>query len=128
MIKYIVDNRVGDSIIVDTENLDNVKALHSDWMVDYTYFIDKDGEVVVKDGDDIVTKLNVKANDVLLKLYSPTGDGRKEFVVLSSDQIRDYVICRKEFEAKRKAEREADRCCGDRAKCSCNNTDVEAVN
>lgn len=119
MIKYIVDNRAGDLISVDTENVDNVKTLRSDWMIDYTYVIDRDGEVVVKDGNDIVTKLNVKANDVLLKLYSPIDDGKKEFVVLSNDYIRDYVIRKKEFEAKQKEKRNAEKCCGDCVNCPC---------
>lgn len=119
MIKYIVDNRAGDLISIDTENLDNVKSLRSDWMIDYTYIINEDGKIIVKDGDIVVNTLDVKANDVLLKLYSPTGDGKREFVVLSSDQIRDYVIRKKEFEAKQKEERKANQCCGDCVSCSC---------
>lgn len=114
-----MDNRSGDSISIDTENMDNVKALRSDWMIDYTYIIDKDGEVVVKDGNEVVNRFDVKANDVVLKLYSPTGNGKREFAVLSSDQIRDYVIRKKEFEAKQKEERNANKCCGDCVSCSC---------
>lgn len=119
MIKYIIDNKVGDMVSVDTDNVDNTKVLRSDWMIDYTYVINNDGVVIVKDDDEVVTKLAVKANDVLLKLYSPTGDGKREFVVLSSDQIRDYVIRKKEFEAKQKEERKANKCCENCNECSC---------
>lgn len=125
MIKYIVDNQAGNLISLDTENLSGTKVLRSEWIINCTYIMDEDGEVLIKDDDgNIANRLDVKANDVIVKLYSPTGDNKAEIVILDSDQIRDYVIRRKEFEAKQREENETNKHWADCVACSCKEKDA----
>lgn len=125
MIKYIVNNRAGDLISLDTENLSSAKVLRSEWVIDRTYIADKDGEVLIKDDDgNIANRLDVKANDVIVKLYSPTGDNKKEIVILSGDEIRDHIIRKKEFEAKQREENKTNKHYEDCVACSCKEKDA----
>lgn len=125
MIKYIVDNQAGNLISLDTENLSGTKVLRSEWVIDRTYIADKDGEVLIKDDDgNIANRLDVKANDVIVKLYSPTGDNKKEIVILSGDEIRDHIIRKKEFEAKQREENKTNKHYEDCVACSCKEKDA----
>ena len=86
--------------------------------IDYRYIIPEDGilEITGEDGDK--KSIKVKQYDVLLKMYSTTGDyDDKEFIVIDNPELKDYYRRRIErLEADRKARKAVS---GEKVCCDC---------
>lgn len=123
MIKYIANGR-GSIIVINTENLAEARTMQSEWMIDYVYIFDHDGEVILNKKDGTTENFNVKKNDVVLQLYSAEREGRGEYVILSNDQISNWVERRRradeEIEKEQEARREACKKCECRDNCEDN--------
>lgn len=117
MVKYYTKRTDYDIIKVDIEN-DLVQSIDRNANVDYVYFIDEDGTIIVKD-DDKVEKIEVNAGDVVVKFYSADENYKnKEYYVIRNEGIIDYFKrYRNHMEESRK-----NKCCNccecnDRVKC-----------
>lgn len=128
MIKYIANER-GGIIVINTENLAEARTMQSAWMIDYVYIFDHDGEVILNKKDGTTENFNVKKNDVVLQLYSAEHEGRGEYVILSNDQISNWVERRRradeEIEKEREARRETCKKCECRDNCE-DNSELDA--
>lgn len=128
MIKYIANER-GSIIVINTENLAEARTMQSEWMIDYVYIFDHDGEVILNKKDGTTENFNVKKNDVVLQLYSAEREGRGEYVILSNDQISNWVERRRradeEIEKEQEARREACKKCECRDNCE-DNSELDA--
>lgn len=112
MVKYYTNRTNYDIIKVDIEN-DLVQPIDRNANVDYVYFIDEDGTIIVKD-DDKVEKIEVNAGDVVVKFYSADENYKnKEYYVIRHEGIIDYFKrYRNHMEESRK-----NKCCNC---CECN--------
>lgn len=104
MVKFCA--RVNDSNIyrVDFEKEEFESVSHfSD--IDYRYIIPEDGILEITDKNGNKKSIEVKQYDLLLKMYSTTGDyDDKEFIVIDNPELKDYYRRRIErLEADRKA-------------------------
>lgn len=116
MIKYCakVNNANIYKVDFEKEEFESVDYF-SDF--DYRYIIPEDGILEITDKNGNKKSIEVKQYDLLLKMYSTTGDyDDKEFIVIDNPELKDYYRRRIErLEADRKARKVTteERCCCD---------------
>lgn len=116
MIKYCakVNNANIYKVDFEKEEFESV-SYFSD--IDYRYIIPEDGILEITDKNGNKKSIEVKQYDLLLKMYSTTGDyDDKEFIVIDNPELKDYYRRRIErLEADRKARKVTteERCCCD---------------
>lgn len=116
MIKYCAKVNNANIYKVDFEKEEFESVSHfSD--IDYRYIIPEDGILEITDKNGNKKSIEVKQYDLLLKMYSTTGDyDDKEFIVIDNPELKDYYRRRIErLEADRKARKVTteERCCCD---------------
>lgn len=86
--------------------------------LDYRYIIPEDGILEITDKNGNKKSIEVKQYDMLLKMYSTTGDyDDKEFIVIDNPELKDYYRRRIErLEADRKARKAVS---GEKVCCDC---------
>lgn len=115
MVKYCAKVNNANIYKVDFEKEEFESVSHfSD--IDYRYIIPEDGILEITDKDGNKKSIEVKQYDMLLKMYSTTGDyDDKEFIVIDNPELKDYYRRRIErLEADRKARKvttEKECCC-----------------
>lgn len=116
MVKYCakVNNANIYKVDFEKEEFESV-SYFSD--IDYRYIIPEDGILEITDKNGNKKSIEVKQYDMLLKMYSTTGDyDDKEFIVIDNPELKDYYRRRIErLEADRKARKVTteERCCCD---------------
>lgn len=116
MVKYCAKINNANIYKVDFEKEEFESVSHfSD--IDYRYIMPEDGILEITDKNGNKKSIEVKQYDLLLKMYSTTGDyDDKEFIVIDNPELKDYYRRRIErLEADRKARKVAteERCCCD---------------
>lgn len=116
MVKYCAKVNNANIYKVDFEKEEFESVSHfSD--IDYRYIIPEDGILEITDKNGNKKSIEVKQYDMLLKMYSTTGDyDDKEFIVIDNPELKDYYRRRIErLEADRKARKVTteERCCCD---------------
>lgn len=116
MVKYCAKINNASIYKVDFEKEEFESVSHfSD--IDYRYVIPEDGILEITDKNGNKKSIEVKQYDLLLKMYSTTGDyDDKEFIVIDNPELKDYYRRRIErLEADRKARKVTTekRCCCD---------------
>lgn len=116
MVKYCAKINNANIYKVDFEKEEFESVSHfSD--IDYRYIIPEDGILEITDKNGNKKSIEVKQYDLLLKMYSTTGDyDDKEFIVIDNPELKDYYRRRVErLEADRKARKVTteERCCCD---------------
>lgn len=116
MVKYCAKVNNANIYKVDFEKEEFESVSHfSD--TDYRYIIPEDGILEITDKNGNKKSIEVKQYDLLLKMYSTTGDyDDKEFIVIDNPELKDYYRRRIErLEADRKARKVTteERCCCD---------------
>lgn len=85
--------------------------------IDYRYIIPEDGILEITDKNGNKKSIEVKQYDLLLKMYSTTGDyDDKEFIVIDNPELKDYYrrrIERREADRKARKVTTEERCCCD---------------
>ncbi len=117
MVKYCAKINNANIYKVDFEKEEFESVSHfSD--VDYRYIMPEDGILEITDKNGNKKTIEVKQYDVLLKMYSTTGDyDDKEFIVIDNPELKDYYRRRIErLEADRKARKVA---INERGCCDC---------
>lgn len=116
MVKYCakINNANIYKVDFEKEEFESV-SYFSD--IDYHYVIPEDGILEITDKNGNKKSIEVKQYDLLLKMYSTTGDyDDKEFIVIDNPELKDYYRRRIErLEANRKARKVTTekRCCCD---------------
>lgn len=117
MVKYCakVNNANIYKVDFEKEEFESV-SYFSD--IDYCYIIPEDGILEITDKNGNKKSIEVKQYDMLLKMYSTTGDyGDKEFIVIDNPELKDYYRRRIErLEADRKARKAVS---GEKVCCDC---------
>lgn len=116
MVKYCAKVNNANIYKVDFEKEEFESVSHfSD--IDYRYIMPEDGILEITDKNGNKKSIEVKQYDLLLKMYSTTGDyDDKEFIVIDNPELKDYYRRRIErLEADRKARKVAteEGCCCD---------------
>lgn len=116
MVKYCAKVNNANIYKVDFEKEEFESVSHfSD--IDYHYIMPEDGILEITDKNGNKKSIEVKQYDMLLKMYSTTGDyDDKEFIVIDNPELKDYYRRRIErLEADRKARKVTTkkRCCCD---------------
>lgn len=117
MVKYCAKVNNANIYKVDFEKEEFESVSHfSD--IDYRYIMPEDGILEITDKNGNKKTIEVKQYDVLLKMYSTTGDyDDKEFIVIDNPELKDYYRRRIErLEADRKARKAA---INERGCCDC---------
>lgn len=106
MVKYCakVNNANIYKVDFEKEEFESV-GYFSD--IDYRYIIPEDGILEITDKNGNKKSIEVKQYDMILKMYSTTGDyDDKEFIVIDNPELKDYYRRRIErLEADRRIER-----------------------
>ena len=116
MVKYCakINNANIYKVDFEKEEFESV-SYFSD--IDYRYIIPEDGILEITDKNGNKKSIEVKQYDLLLKMYSTTGDyDDYEFIVIDNPELKDYYRRRIErLEADRKARKVTteERCCCD---------------
>lgn len=116
MVKYCakINNANIYKVDFEKEEFESV-SYFSD--IDHRYVIPEDGILEITDKNGNKKSIEVKQYDLLLKMYSTTGDyDDKEFIVIDNPELKDYYRRRIErLEADRKARKVTteERCCCD---------------
>lgn len=117
MVKYCakVNNANIYKVDFEKEEFESV-SYFSD--IDYRYIIPEDGILEITDKNGNKKSIEVKQYDMLLKMYSTTGDyDDKEFIVIDNPELKDYYRRRIERpEADRKARKAVS---GEKVCCDC---------
>ena len=117
MVKYCakVNNANIYKVDFEKEEFESV-GYFSD--IDYRYIIPEDGILEITDKNGNKKSIEVKQYDLLLKMYSTTGDyDDKEFIVIDNPELKDYYRRRIErLEADRKARKAVS---GEKVCCDC---------
>lgn len=117
MVKFYA--RVDNSNIyrVDFEK-EEFKAIGSFNDVDYIYIMPENGILEITDKDSNKKSIEVKQYDIILRMYSTTGNYYdKEYIVIDNPELKDYYRRRIEIlEADRKARKVA---INERGCCDC---------
>lgn len=104
MVKYCakVNNANIYKVDFEKEEFESV-SYFSD--IDYRYIMPEDGILEITDKNGNKKSIEVKQYDLILKMYSTTGDyDDKEFIVIDNPELKDYYRRRVErLEADRKA-------------------------
>ena len=117
MVKYCAKVNNANIYKVDFEKEEFESVSHfSD--IDYRYIIPEDGILELTDKNGNKKSIEVKQYDLLLKMYSTTGDyDDKEFIVIDNPELKDYYRRRIErLEADRKARKAVS---GEKVCCDC---------
>lgn len=104
MVKYCAKVNNANIYKVDFEKEEFESVSHfSD--IDYRYIMPEDGILEITDKNGNKKSIEVKQYDLILKMYSTTGDyDDKEFIVIDNPELKDYYRRRVErLEADRKA-------------------------
>lgn len=116
MVKYCAKINNANIYKVDFEKEEFESVSYSS-DIDYRYVIPEDGILEITDKNGNKKSIEVKQYDLLLKMYSTTGDyDDKEFIVIDNPELKDYYRRRIErLEADRKARKVTTekRCCCD---------------
>lgn len=116
MVKYCAKINNANIYKVDFEKEEFESVSHFN-DIDYRYIMPEDGILEITDKDGNKKSIEVKQYDLLLKMYSTTGDyDDKEFIVIDNPELKDYYRRRIErLEADRKARKVTteERCCCD---------------
>lgn len=116
MVKYCakINNANIYKVDFEKEEFESVSYFND---IDYRYIIPEDGILEITDKNGNKKSIEVKQYDLLLKLYSTTGDyDDKEFIVIDNPELKDYYRRRIErLEADRKARKVTTekKCCCD---------------
>ena len=116
MVKYCakINNANIYKVDFEKEEFESV-SYFSD--IDYRYIIPEDGILEITDKNGNKKSIEVKQYDMILKMYSTTGDyNDKEFIVIDNPELKDYYRRRIErLKADRKARNVTteERCCCD---------------
>lgn len=116
MVKYCakVNNAIIYKVDFEKEEFESVSHFSD---IDYRYIMPEDGILEITDKNGNKKSIEVKQYDLLLKMYSTTGDyDDKEFIVIDNPELKDYYRRRIErLEADRKARKVTteERCCCD---------------
>lgn len=116
MVKYCakINNANIYKVDFEKEEFESVSYFSN---IDYSYIIPEDGILEITDKNGNKKSIEVKQYDLLLKMYSTTGDyDDKEFIVIDNPELKDYYRRRIErLEADRKARKVTTekRCCCD---------------
>lgn len=116
MIKYCA--KVKNSIIykVDFEK-EEFEVIDHFSDIDYRYIIPEDGILEITDKNGNKKSIEVKQYDLVLKMYSTTGNyDDKEFIVIDNPELKDYYrrrIARLEANKKAKEAANNEECCCD---------------
>lgn len=116
MVKYCakINNANIYKVDFEKEEFESVRYFSD---IDYSYVIPEDGILEITDKNGNKKSIEVKQYDLLLKMYSTTGDyDDKEFIVIDNPELKDYYRRRIErLEADRKARKVTTekRCCCD---------------
>lgn len=123
MVKFYTKVKDSNIYKVNFEN-ESFEVISYFGDIDYRYIMPEDGVLEITDKDGNKKSIEVKQYDMILKMYSTTGDyADKEYIVIDNPELKDYYRRRIEkLEADRKA-REAAR----KESCSCN-VEPESVN
>lgn len=117
MVKYCakVNNANIYKVDFEKEEFESV-GYFSD--IDYRYIMPEDGILEITDKNGNKKSIEVKQYDMLLKMYSTTGDyDDKEFIVIDNPELKDYYRRRIErLEADRKARKAVS---GEKVCCDC---------
>ena len=117
MVKYCakVNNANIYKVDFEKEEFESVSYFND---IDYRYIIPEDGILEITDKNGNKKSTEVKQYDMLLKMYSTTGDyDDKEFIVIDNPELKDYYRRRVErLEADRKAREVA---INERGCCNC---------
>lgn len=123
MVKYCakINNANIYKVDFEKEEFESV-SYFSD--IDYRYIIPEDGILEITDKNGNKKSIEVKQYDLLLKMYSTTGDyDDKEFIVIDNPELKDYYRRRIErLEADRKARKVTTK-----ERCYCDCEPVEAA-
>lgn len=107
MLQYIATKKEGDILSVDFDTKKISKVRYNNG-IDYHYQVQEDGEFLV-DGEKL---FDVKAGDILLKMYSVTDNWNdKEFIKITTPELIDYFKRRDEHLATKNANNKAKCCC-----------------
>ena len=90
MVKYCakINNANIYKVDFEKEEFESV-SYFSD--IDYRYIIPEDGILEITDKNGNKKSIEVKQYDLLLKMYSTTGDyDDKEFIVIDNPELKDY--------------------------------------
>lgn len=104
MVKFCAKVKDSNIYKVDFEKEEfEVIGYFSD--IDYRYIMPEDGILEITDKDGNKKSIEVKQYDIVLKMYSTTGDyADKEYIVIDNPELKDYYRRRIErLEADRKA-------------------------
>lgn len=117
MVKYCakVNNANIYKVDFEKEEFESVRYFSD---IDYRYIMPEDGILEITDKNGNKKSIEVKQYDLILKMYSTTGDyDDKEFIVIDNPELKDYYRRRVErLEADRKA-REATT--DEKCRCDC---------
>lgn len=117
MVKYCakINNANIYKVDFEKEEFESV-SYFSD--IDYRYIIPEDGILEITDKNGNKKSIEVKQYDMLLKMYSTTGDyDDKEFIVIDNPELKDYYRRRIErLGADRKARKAVS---GEKVCCDC---------
>lgn len=117
MVKYCakINNANIYKVDFEKEEFESV-SYFSD--IDYRYIMPEDGILEITDKNGNKKSIEVKQYDLLLKMYSTTGDyDDKEFIVIDNPELKDYYRRRIErLEADRKARKAVS---GEKVCCDC---------
>lgn len=85
--------------------------------IDYCYIIPEDGILEITDKNGNKKSIEVKQYDMILKMYSTTGNYEdKEFIVIDNPELKDYYrrrIARLEADKKAREAANNEKCCCD---------------
>lgn len=122
MIKYCakVNNANIYKVDFEKEEFESVSRFSD---IDFRYIMPEDGILEIIDKNGNKKSIEVKQYDLLLKMYSTTGDyDDKEFIVIDNPELKDYYRRRIErLEADRKARKVATE---ERCYCDCEPTEA----
>lgn len=109
MVKFYTKVKDSNIYKVNFEN-ESFEVISYFGDIDYRYIMPEDGVLEITDKDGNKKSIEVKQYDMILKMYSTTGDyADKEYIVIDNPELKDYYRRRtKKLEADRKA-REAAR-------------------
>lgn len=86
MKKYFNKRTNSEVYIVEFENQKFDKLKYNSASIDYSYFIEEDGVFIVLDEDgNELESFEVKANDVVLKMYSYTKNWKEKIYIKITD-------------------------------------------
>lgn len=86
MKKYFNKRTNGDVYVVEFENQKFDTLKYNSASIDYSYFIEEDGMFIVLDEDgNELESFEVKANDIVLKMYSYTKNWKEKIYIKITD-------------------------------------------